>query len=158
MPTIAELVSESRTVQIGPVTVDYNPQALTVARVEELAELDQSSVNVAHVRNVLGDLIVSWDLTDDDGTPLPPNAETLAKLPWAFLDLLATALITQLRPSRAEGNGSSPSTNEPPSAGSAATNQATSPPSSESSPPPAGRESSPGPSPDNPPPGSTGSG
>jgi hypothetical protein len=154
MPKLADLLAESQTVEVASVRIEFNPQRLTAGRVEELSQLDESTATVAHVRHVLADIIVSWDLEDEDG-PVPPTAETLAHVPFAFLDMLATALLTHLRPSRAEGNALSQPSNGAPSGFTQ--DSETSPRSSESSSPPGGPESPPGSSPASPPPGSTGS-
>jgi hypothetical protein len=155
MPRLADLLAESQTVEVAGVHVTFNPQALSVSKVEELSELDESTVNVGHVRSVLGEIITEWDLLDNDGNPLPPTADSLAEVPFGFLDLLATALITDLRPSRAEGNGRSQLSSTP--ASDSRQDSPTFPKSSESSSPPAGQESLPGSSPEPPSPGSTGS-
>jgi hypothetical protein len=152
---IADLLAESRTVQVAGVSVTFNPKGLTVAQVEEFSEMGEGNVRVAHVREWLGSFITAWDLTNDDGSELPPTAESLALLPWSFLDELATALITVVRPSRAEGNGRSQPSESPP--GDSTADSPTSPKSSESSLPPGGQESPPGSSPEPPSPGSTGS-
>lgn len=78
--------------------VKYRPGKMTQALrsklqrgpVAFLEEGDDKSVEAAWQAyyNAIAGLLVSWDVLDDDGKPLPINAETLADLPMGFIESL----------------------------------------------------------------------
>lgn len=53
------------------------------------------------------DLLISWDVVDDNDNTLPPSAEILSQLPIAAFEMLSEAIGKASTPSSEEGNGSS---------------------------------------------------
>lgn len=76
------------TVKCGDIEVNlrYRPTAISSARQDEfMAELDANKYTDAMV-TFLPDVIASWDLENDDGTPFPIDANEMRNvLPNAFL-------------------------------------------------------------------------
>jgi len=61
----------------------------------------------------LSDLILDWDVTEDDGSPFSPTPENLALLAYPVLNTLMERLILEYQPTRAEGEGSRNSSSTP---------------------------------------------
>ncbi len=68
-------------------SVTWRPAALTPAleaRVGDVAD-QPASAQTAVLVEVLSRLLAGWDLTEDDGSPVPTSVERLRDLPTAFL-------------------------------------------------------------------------
>jgi hypothetical protein len=94
VPRLSDLLDESQMVQVAGVSVTYNPQALSVARVEERSQLDETSAKVGHVRSVLSEIITGWiSRTTRRGavTPAPSTRIGTATLRTGLLDLPLSA-------------------------------------------------------------------
>lgn len=110
---LSNLVGETATavVHVGPaeddnVTVVYRPGALTLETADKLVEARNSDFAIRAVEELLRPLLVSWDLTDDEGNEIPCNEETLKKVPLNFLGMLVEQITMDNRPTPEEGKGS----------------------------------------------------
>ena len=78
----------------GDVVVTLNPGRITGEALLEAGRLAASvaksgdptaeALSMAAVFTFLADAMEAWDLTDDEGTPIPVTADTLAALPLTF--------------------------------------------------------------------------
>lgn len=62
----------------GVLNIVYAPSSYTVAELEELQAAER---DVSRVVKSIQDLVLEWDLTDDDGTPIPLDSESLRNVP-----------------------------------------------------------------------------
>lgn len=92
--SLAELQSNLRTLVIDydgeKVQVVYRPGILTPATNDDFAK--QSVVEQ------LETLLVSWDVLDDKGKPLPVTTDLLNQLPGRFLAHIAAEISGDMRP------------------------------------------------------------
>lgn len=88
------------------VVFDRNAVTTDWARLLELAA---SQGDVMAAADGLAAVILSWDLVEDDGTPIAPTALELALLSMTTLDRLGDQLVEMASPGAAEGNASSTS-------------------------------------------------
>ena len=91
--TLAHLKKNTRTLTLTyageEVNVTYRPGAMTPALSLEMAD---PATNLPVV-TVLEQTLVSWDVLDDDLTPLPVTHDTLIELPSDFLSVVFSALM-----------------------------------------------------------------
>ena len=102
MPRMAEMIPEYATigVPIGDetLTVVYRPHAMTLKVHHLLATAPAATDLRASLLGPLVALLHSWDLTDDDGAPIPIDADTLVGLPLPFLTAILTAIGVSMAP------------------------------------------------------------
>jgi hypothetical protein len=68
------------------------------------------------------EILIDWDVVDDEGNKIPPSMEILSQLPLAAFGRLSEAIGNASVPSSEEGNGSSePSSVSPPDQSTAST-------------------------------------
>lgn len=63
-------------------------RSLPLAKYMELVGLVEGGVDLSNVGDILGEfaqVIVSWNLVDDDDQPIPPSAETLLAQDYDFV-------------------------------------------------------------------------
>jgi hypothetical protein len=114
MPTIGQLTRVKHVdavVDLGDgdqfkVTFDRNK--ITPAWVDAADRQAKEQQDVLALSSALAEVIVSWDVTADDGSEFPPNRENIGALSYGVQGELVAALIEASAPSRAEGEGSSP--------------------------------------------------
>lgn len=94
------------------VNVTFDRNAMTQRWMKQLQQGIKNE-DVETAAKSLADLITDWDITNDDGTPLPTTADTLAGLPLPFLHAIDEAIGEAGTISSAEGNASSPSAPNP---------------------------------------------
>lgn len=100
MAKLSDLMNMEASVTVAfqgiPVTAHYNPALLTIEffeRVQALQDTKDDETTEQHlVVTLVKMMITRWDLTDDDGTPLPIDEATLRKLPMALLNELITTI------------------------------------------------------------------
>lgn len=82
------------TVPFGPdrLSVSYRPAAVTAALIEQLASVDQDAPIGDAVLRPLSQLLVSWDLTTNDGEPIPTTVDGLRRVPLTILTRVAEAV------------------------------------------------------------------
>lgn len=61
--------------------VVYTPAAYTVAELEELQKAERDTSRI--IKSVQ-DVVLEWDLTDDDGQPVPLTTEALRHVPTSI--------------------------------------------------------------------------
>ncbi len=76
----------------------YRPGGLTPETEDRLHELTEEQRGGAALVAFLRDLIVSWDLLDDQGKPLPVDETTLRLLPTGFLSMMVQTIVDDMRP------------------------------------------------------------
>jgi len=98
------------------VTFAYEDESLTVVfdrnkitqnwarRIRQAIETE--SVDEAVFAATL-EILIDWDVVDDDGNKIPPSMEILSQLPIAAFERLSEAIGNASVPSSEEGNGSS---------------------------------------------------
>ena len=86
----------------GDLNIAWNQGRLTGARQDEITAAMKTG-EARPLYGVLVDVVVSWDLLGDDGSPLPLDAEALYQsMP---IDLAATILTTLATDGAGEANG-----------------------------------------------------
>ena len=103
---LSDLTKKTRTVAVTvddqEVPVKYRVHVVTpgfLAAVQELDDLDAIMYQIEQV-------IVSWDVLDDDGNPIPATKEAILKfgIPLEFLTRVLTAITADMRMSKDEKN------------------------------------------------------
>lgn len=83
--------------------VVYNPAFLTPAREQQMADETESQ----QVAELIVGTVLEWDLTDDDGTPIPLTIEAVKDLPVILLGRIFSAIGDHVQQTvRAEGKAS----------------------------------------------------
>lgn len=87
----------------------YDANKLRDSWLNEWAALEAQS-DGGKLNEMLDDLIIAWDITNDDGSAFPKNAETIGEL-FTIPDktTILRELMTALNPTSEEGNASSAS-------------------------------------------------
>ena len=89
------------------ITLQFDRNMVTPAWVEE-------GRKDAFLSRALAEVILSWDVVNDDGSPYEPTAENLAVFSFDAQSRLLEHIVEAAVPSRAEGNASSAPTSTPP--------------------------------------------
>lgn len=88
------------------VTVTFNQNAMTKRWVKQIqAGLEAEDIETSS--RSLVDLIMSWDILDSNGAPVPVTVDVLDDLPLPFLRAIDEAIGDASNLSSAEGNASS---------------------------------------------------
>ncbi len=99
---IGNLVRDRRTVTIPiddeTITITYRPGGFTPDTEDRLREYADDQRGGAALVAMLADVLVEWDVLDDDGKPLRPTAENLRRLPTMFLGQVAQVIAEDMRP------------------------------------------------------------
>lgn len=112
---VSALTADRRTVKVSfgddALTLTYRPSAVNaVQEARELEDREKGQHLMAQARS-LAEIVVSWDLQDDDGQPLPVSADVLAPLGLDFTSKVTRAILDDLLPNRTppatSSNGSS---------------------------------------------------
>lgn len=113
--SLAALTADRRTVKVpfgdDTLSLTYRPSAVNAKQeARELEEREKGQHLMAQARS-LAEIVESWDVTDDKGTPLPVSAEVLAGLGLDVTSKLTRAILDDLLPNRTQPtvtrNGSS---------------------------------------------------
>lgn len=100
MVSLAEFSKNRRTIPVvyfnATIDVTYRPAAYT-------AEVAAQAIDQP-VGEFLELLIDSWDLTDENDTPIETDADSLVKLPLRLLQECAAAIIRDVRLGEAESS------------------------------------------------------
>lgn len=103
---LSDLTKKTRSVAVTvddqEVPVKYRVHVVTpgfLAAVQEMDDLDAIMYQIEQV-------IVSWDVLDDDGNPIPATKEAILKfgIPLEFLTRVLTAITADMRMSKDEKN------------------------------------------------------
>lgn len=113
-----ELVTETFTVHGEQVTVTFDRSKINL-------HWGRFAMDSDTLHEALAEVIQTWDIVNDDGTPFPPVAGNIEKVPLPVISALSEALRDSSVPSEAEGKNSSgpPSTQSVASTEPAATPQ-----------------------------------
>lgn len=108
------------------VTFVFDRNKITDAWMQEWIRLESEPDATAKLNEMLADLIISWDVVNEDGSPYPMNAGSFGAL-FSLPDKgrVFKELVTASVPSSEEGKASSAPTSTPPSDSTA---QGTTPP------------------------------
>jgi len=92
---LADIANERQTIRIdiggATLTATVNPAAITPASIARLAAQERAADPMI-LPELLAEVLVEWDLTDDDGRPYPIEVEALGRLPMRFLARLGAEL------------------------------------------------------------------
>lgn len=111
---LSALTADRRTIKVpfgeDTLTLTYKPSAINaVQEARELEDREKGLHLMAQARS-LAEIIVSWDLQDDDGAAVPVSAEVLSQLGLDVTSALTRAILDDLLPNRttapASRNGS----------------------------------------------------
>ncbi|MGI6376429.1 MAG: hypothetical protein GX601_06710 [Anaerolineales bacterium] len=81
------------------IAVTFSPKAANAEWLEQMAsDADERSKSFVEL---LADVLVHWDVEDDDGQPLPPTAQILRQVPFDLLNLLGEQILESLAPKKA---------------------------------------------------------
>lgn len=111
MPSIGQItrqVIREAHVDLGEgdvVVVKFDRNKITPAWIQESEQREKSDSQ--SLPKGLAEVILDWDVTDNDGSPYPPTAENLARLSYPVQAEILGAMVKAAVPSRAEGNDSS---------------------------------------------------
>ena len=91
---------KTATVAYDGETVDivYRPGAFTPRVEARINEAQKDSTVSQELAQILSEVIISWDVLDDDGQPLPPTIDLLMDLPLAFLSAVSVGIGEDMRP------------------------------------------------------------
>jgi hypothetical protein len=103
---IADALGEETSLAVsfpkGQLNIVYRPMTYTVAELEQLQRSDKDPVQIV---NSMLDLLVSWDLTDGDGAPVPIDYESLRqKVPTAIFLRILRAVNEDQGPGESSGS------------------------------------------------------
>lgn len=120
MPKLSNMLGENGRIEIAipgddPLVVEYRRGTLTprmqarMALFQDVKAGDASRAAEAldFFCDVYARLIVSWNLTDDDGDPIGTDAESIRDVPLDALTTVAQAIGRATAPDPLSGNGSS---------------------------------------------------
>lgn len=85
------------------VNVRFDAAALTPAWMRDATRTGNES-DALQMAAAVADVVVEWDVTNDDGTAYPPTVDNLAVFSFAELGAFVEKMIEASTPSRAEGN------------------------------------------------------
>lgn len=123
MPKLASLLRDRGRIEIDvpndePLVVEYRRDIMTPRMQARMALMQQASDPTSaqdaldFFCDLYAKLIVSWNLTDADGAPIPTDAESLKDVQIEVLSLIAREIGRQATPDPLSGgsssNGSSP--------------------------------------------------
>lgn len=92
-------------------TFDRNKVTPAWVTLAQKRDQDQDALSLP---KALADVILSWDVTNDDETPFAPTPENIAVLSYPAQSDLLRRIMEQAVPSSAEGNASSERSATPP--------------------------------------------
>lgn len=78
------------------INVVYRPAAINSDWLKRMGE----SAGLDTYVPLLTEVLVRWDITDDDGNELEPSVEIMRQLPIDFLNKVAQALLERMSPNR----------------------------------------------------------
>jgi hypothetical protein len=87
----------------SPVRIGYRPGVMTPLEEEKLAEARKAGETTDALVELMARLMVEWDVTDDDGAPLPITPETLMPFPSALLLRIMSAVQEDMLPNAGRG-------------------------------------------------------
>lgn len=123
--SVKDLINEIRNVpvQVGSLTltVRYSPYWLTLAKEDQLAQLEAGTIETA---TLFCGMVSGWDLVDDGGEEVPITLEAIKanNVPVRILKEAVEAIWADMLPGKPSSNGSSPGSEsdavaDPPQAG-----------------------------------------
>lgn len=103
---ISNLAADERTVSFvyagEDVTIVYRPSKFTpsiAAAAEGVAEQEV----IERLVGRLADMLVRWDVLDDDGSELPTSEDVIRELPFRFLNTIIMRVAEDSRPEASSG-------------------------------------------------------
>jgi hypothetical protein len=94
------------------VHIVFDSNKITPAWVQESKEREEAR-DALSLSKSLASVLISWDVTQDDGSPFPPTKENIAVLSYAAQSALTTKILEASLPSDAEGEVSSERSGSP---------------------------------------------
>jgi hypothetical protein len=100
--TLAQLKGNLRTINVtffqDNFTVTYRPGELTPQNTSAIQERIESGEAENVLIEMLATSLVSWEVVDENGEPLPVRRDTLAQMPGPLLLAIAEAIEEDARP------------------------------------------------------------
>ena len=88
------------------IAIVFDKNAMTPNWAQRISQ-GAANEDMLSVTKGLAEIIISWDLVDEQEQPVPPSAEVLGDLPFDFLIKLQERIAEASVPSSEEGNASS---------------------------------------------------
>jgi len=84
------------------VTFVYRPALVNPARIDEVQEAQAVNPDMSQGETwlLLLSPLVSWDIEDEGGNPVPVSAEILEQLPTPFLEAILAGMRSAVRPTQ----------------------------------------------------------
>ena len=99
---LSQLGSKKREAQVeygdDIVAITYLPGKFTPRVEARLNEAQAENKTSQEVAQVLSEVLVRWDVLDDNGKPLKPTAELMMDMPLSFLTIIAKTLGEDMSP------------------------------------------------------------
>lgn len=112
---IGDLQGEIRSMEFpwngDVVKLSYKAGMITADFEDEVQTLVETKRTVGAAATFLSELLVEWDVQDNEKNPWPPTLEHLRTLAYTFTDRLVSAIVTDAGESQQPPNGHS---EEPP--------------------------------------------
>lgn len=110
MAKLSHLIKDSRPLTVDfdgqPLAIIYRPSAVTPTHHDETMDLlEKQRVGSALARTV-SNILISWDLTDENGKPYPVTEKALRDLPMQLLSKVSVAIQDDIAPN-AQKSGTS---------------------------------------------------
>lgn len=77
-------------------TVVYNPLAITAETEEVLDAISAGEKPQAKTAELMADLILRWDITDDEDNPILPTTQVLREIPTLVMAAIVSAVMDDL--------------------------------------------------------------
>jgi hypothetical protein len=114
VPRLSQLKRDTGTVEIPtggdePLIVEYRKAFVSPRLAEQLASAEELAPvgQLAMLADLVRAAVVSWNLTDDEDTPLPLTAEAVATIDAGALNAIARAIQEDAAPDPQNGSISS---------------------------------------------------
>lgn len=116
MPRISDVIKNEATVLIPAgdehLSVTYRPSVITPSMQEGVMAAERTGSIQQALYGPLEQLIVTWDLTDDDGVPYGTTEEALKVVPTVALVHVLMAIFRDLGPNGMRGSASANGSNQ----------------------------------------------
>ena len=82
----------------GEMWIDYQPGELTIDVIESVQDGMNDGGESGAIADMLGRILVDWDLENEDGSKVPPTPEGIRLLPLPALGFIFGSMMEDIRP------------------------------------------------------------